>query len=204
MQTMPATSLRLIYLGMQGVLSVIPFQSLIHAGMNIVAAGLPVRSGIAPGSFPAIQPHGFMTLQDAARQADVPLLFLHQPLTTEQISYQDIDVILVSCFPWHLPGKILEFPLYGCFNLHPSLLPAYRGADPITWQLRDKNLSGGVTLHKMTQEIDAGDIALQREVQLDEHQDRSQTESLLATHGAEMMVELVNTLASGELKLTPQ
>jgi len=74
----------------------------------------------------------------------------------------NLDLIIVSCYARKLPESILRIPKLGSFNLHPSMLPAYRGPTPLFWQYRagEKNLS--ISLHKITNELDAGNIILQK------------------------------------------
>ncbi|MEA1970531.1 MAG: formyltransferase family protein, partial [Thermodesulfobacteriota bacterium] len=66
-----------------------------------------------------------------------------------------------------LSGNILDIPLSGAYNLHGSLLPAYRGRCPANWVLVNGEASTGVTLHHMVEKADAGDIVGQREVSIE-------------------------------------
>jgi methionyl-tRNA formyltransferase len=74
------------------------------------------------------------------------------------ISLLRIDCIVALSFPWKIPATILSKPLFGCINFHFGILPLYRGADPIFWQIRNQEAKGGITVHFMNEEIDAGDI----------------------------------------------
>lgn len=76
------------------------------------------------------------------------------------------DLVCVACFPWRIPAKLLAIPTYGFVNLHPSLLPAYRGPAPLFWQLRDGLQSSGVSLHRMDQHFDTGMILAQQPLPL--------------------------------------
>ena len=67
------------------------------------------------------------------------------------------SIFLLSCYPKKLPQSIIQLPAR-CINIHPSKLPKYRGADPIFWQLRSGESETGVTLHEVTNSIDAGAI----------------------------------------------
>lgn len=69
------------------------------------------------------------------------------------------DVVFVMTFPWKIPSKILLQPKLGFFNFHYALLPKYRGASPVFWQLRNGESYGGLTVHKMDQGFDTGPIA---------------------------------------------
>ncbi len=78
------------------------------------------------------------------------------------------DLVCVACFPWRIPIELLAIPTYGFVNLHPSLLPAYRGPAPLFWQLRDGLQRSGVTLHRMDHTFDTGKILAQQSLPLAE------------------------------------
>lgn len=69
------------------------------------------------------------------------------------------DVVFVMTFPWKIPAKVLTLPKLGFFNFHYALLPKYRGASPVFWQLRNGEPYGGLTIHKMDEGFDTGPIA---------------------------------------------
>ncbi len=73
------------------------------------------------------------------------------------------DCVFVITFPWKLPEAVLNAIPYGCINFHPGLIPKYRGADPIYWQIRNREPFGGVTVHKMTDIVDEGPVLLIKE-----------------------------------------
>lgn len=82
------------------------------------------------------------------------------------ITQSQAEVLFTLTFPWKLPDEILHLLPKGCWNFHFGLLPAYPGADPIFWQLKNGEKEGGVTVHKMTTAIDAGPWLLQEKVPL--------------------------------------
>lgn len=74
------------------------------------------------------------------------------------------DVVFVITFPYKIPEDALKIPRFGFFNWHTGLLPNYRGADPIFWQIANGEENGGVTVHKMDAEFDTGPIAFMEKV----------------------------------------
>ncbi len=74
------------------------------------------------------------------------------------------DAVFVIAFPWKIPVAILSIPSKGFFNFHFGALPKYKGADPIFWQIRNMENHGGLFIHKMNSEIDAGPIVWQKEM----------------------------------------
>lgn len=74
------------------------------------------------------------------------------------------DAVFVIAFPWKIPASILSIPSMGFFNFHFGVLPRYKGADPIFWQIRNMENHGGLFIHKMNSEIDGGPIVWQKEM----------------------------------------
>jgi methionyl-tRNA formyltransferase len=103
-----------------------------------------------------------------------------------------------------IPGWMLDLPPYGCINLHPSLLPKYRGASPVQQAILHGDAVTGVTVIRQTDELDAGDILGQREVPLMPDDTAGTVEARLAHLGAELLVEILDTIRRGEERSTPQ
>jgi len=95
----------------------------------------------------------------ATRQGIAPLLRRYEP-----------DVLLCLGFPWKIPPEALDVPKLGCVNSHPSLLPRYRGPNPVSWAIRNGETEIGFTFHRMDAELDTGPILAQAAFPLgDEH-----------------------------------
>ena len=84
--------------------------------------------------------------------------------TPEELTRLDFDAITVACFSRKLPASVLRLPRLGCLNVHPSLLPAHRGPDPLFWIYHDGDETGGVTIHLMDEGFDTGPIVLRETV----------------------------------------
>lgn len=82
----------------------------------------------------------------------------HELNWIDQFKNQKIDIIIVLAFAQFLSDKILALPLKGCFNIHTSLLPLYRGAAPIQYALLNGDTLTGVSIQKMVKKMDAGNI----------------------------------------------
>lgn len=115
-----------------------------------------------------------------------------------------LDIVCVACFPWRIPATLLRLPTYGFLNVHPSLLPAYRGPAPLFWQLRDGLRASGVTLHWMDATFDTGAIATQAPLALPDGASRMELDRLSATVGAELLCTVLRQLAAGVLPRSPQ
>ncbi|MEX6688792.1 formyltransferase family protein [Danxiaibacter flavus] len=79
---------------------------------------------------------------------------------TRIITENEIDVVFVMTFSWKIPASVLTLPKKGCINFHFGLLPEYKGTDPVFWQLKNMEQKGGISIHVMTDEIDAGPVVL--------------------------------------------
>lgn len=76
----------------------------------------------------------------------------------EKIEALRPDILLICCYPKILPKRIWQIAKIACVNLHPSLLPKYRGPSPLFWQLKDAIDRFGVSLHHVSDRVDGGDI----------------------------------------------
>ena len=109
------------------------------------------------------------------------------------------DLICVAAYGKILPKAILELPQYGCINVHASLLPKYRGAAPINWAIARGETVTGVTIMRMDEGMDTGDILLTRETPI-EYDDTGETlTQKLSLAGAELLLQAIAGLKKGHL-----
>ena len=114
------------------------------------------------------------------------------------------DLLLVADYGYILPREILDFPGGGCLNVHPSLLPRYRGAAPIRRALLQGERVSGVTLMLLDEGLDTGDIVAQTEVEVEDDDDALSLRKKLAFTGARMVSETVPLYMSGDVLPEPQ
>ena len=76
------------------------------------------------------------------------------------------DVVLMVGFSYRIPEHVFKIPHYGFLNVHFGLLPAYKGPDPVFWQIRNGETTGGITIHQINNELDAGPVIMQQELPL--------------------------------------
>jgi methionyl-tRNA formyltransferase len=137
-------------------------------------------------------------------------LSIYQPASLKDESGQALlaglgaDVMVVAAYGLLLPAAILNAPRLGCVNIHPSLLPRWRGAAPIQRTIYAGDSKTGVTIMQMDAGLDTGPILLQREYPL-APDDTSQTlHDKLAVVGAEALIETLDLLAQDKIKPIPQ
>ncbi len=121
-----------------------------------------------------------------------------------QLKTLNPDLIVVVAFGQLLSPSILRLPPLGCINLHPSLLPKYRGSAPINWAIINGERSTGITTLLMDEGMDTGRILLQKGIEI-EKEDTSLTLShKLAGLGADLLEDTLSQWASGMIKPIPQ
>ena len=114
------------------------------------------------------------------------------------------DAAVVVAYGRILPQAILDAPRYGCYNLHASLLPRWRGAAPINRAIMAGDTESGVMVMKMDAGLDTGDVAMAERIAVSDAMTASDLHDALAPLGADLMARAMNALAQGELRLTKQ
>lgn len=114
------------------------------------------------------------------------------------------DLIIVAAYGQILPKEILEIPKYGCINVHPSLLPKYRGATPIQAAILNGDEETGVTIMLMDEQMDHGPILAQRKTTIGKNETAGQLHERLAILGAELLIDTIPDWAAGRIKLIQQ
>jgi len=142
-----------------------------------------------------------------ARELGVPVLQpvkLRDPAVVEALRALRPDVIVTVAYGKIIPPQILTLPPLGCINVHPSLLPKYRGASPIQAALANGERETGVTIMYQSEALDAGDIILQRRVPIAPDDTAQTLEARLAEEGAHALVEALVLIADGKVPRRPQ
>ncbi len=116
----------------------------------------------------------------------------------------EADAAVVVAYGLILPAPILQAVPLGCFNLHASLLPRWRGAAPINRAIMAGDRETGVTVMKMDAGLDTGDIALAEPVPIGPDMTAGELHDVLAERGADLMVRALAALERGTLQLVPQ
>lgn len=214
--------MKALFFGMQGRLSSLPLSTCITEGIDIDAVFVPAARTLPVPADAAIH-----ELLPPPARSDVPLatrfsdtntihlawengipIYALRTLTDREVqsvieSYTP-DVVCVSCFDRRVPSELLALPAHGWLNLHPSLLPAYRGPAPLFWAIRNGERTTGVTIHRMVEALDAGPILLQTEIDIPDGIYGEDLEAQCARLGGELMVEVVHRLDAGTMEPQPQ
>jgi methionyl-tRNA formyltransferase len=122
---------------------------------------------------------------------------LKTPAALDELKKISPDLILVIDYGLILPRAVLDVPRMGCLNLHASLLPLYRGAAPIQRAVMSGEKKTGVTVMFMSEEVDAGDILLQQDVEIADDDDFFSLSEKLEKEGAGLMVKTLEAFSEG-------
>lgn len=145
-------------------------------------AAPPVKEWAIENNIPVYQPE---TLKD---NAFLPVLQQYDP-----------DVIVVAAYGKILPQYILDYPKYGCINVHASLLPKYRGAAPIQHAVLNGDAETGITIMQMAAGMDTGDILLQESTLIGIYETSGQLFDRLSELGAKTLLRVLQLMESDAL-----
>lgn len=119
--------------------------------------------------------------------------------TISEMREKNPDLILVASFGQIIPKEILDIPKFGALNIHPSLLPEYRGPSPIQQAILDGKKETGVTIIKMTEKVDAGPVIAQKKIKIG-NLGYKELEKKLAVLGADLLMEILPQWIEGKIE----
>ena len=136
-------------------------------------------------------------------------LFQYNSLINNQDAYNKIndispDLIIVADFGLIIPVEILKLPLLGCLNIHPSLLPRYRGPSPVSFALLNEKKLTGVTIMLMDEGLDTGAIVAQKNVEFLYQENAEGLTKRLFQIGALLLIDILFLWEKGKIKTIPQ
>jgi methionyl-tRNA formyltransferase len=193
--------LRLIFMGTPDF-AVPTLRALADAGHEIVA--VYTRTAKPAGRGMKLQP---TPVEQEARRLGIPVLTpttLKTPDAEVEFRAHNADAAVVVAYGMILPQAILDTPKLGCFNLHASLLPRWRGAAPINRAIMAGDAGSGVMVMKMDAGLDTGDVAMTGRIAITDAMSAADLHDALAPLGAGLMARAMDALERGELQLTRQ
>jgi methionyl-tRNA formyltransferase len=147
----------------------------------------PVKCRALEAGLPVMQPLNFKDTAEVERLADLRA-----------------DLMVVAAYGLLLPASVLSAPRLGCVNIHASLLPRWRGASPIQQAILAGDEFSGISLMKMDQGLDTGDVILSRSLAIDPEWNSAQLHDALAPLGAELLLEGLEDIESALARAQPQ
>ena len=218
-RTSPAP--RALFLGMAGSFSPPALLALLDNSVDVCAVVLPARDHHpsqpalrlleppqqARPMLPVLQSSLHNSITNIAWKHKIPVWEVGRMAAPETINlfaqYQP-DIMCVACFSLYIPRVILDIPRLGCLNVHPSLLPANRGPDPLFWTFHDGQHETGVTIHIMDEGLDTGPIVAQERVMVPDGIIYTQLEAVCAALGGKLLARSLWQLYRGTAILTAQ
>lgn len=183
--------MKILYMGTPDF-AVLPLKKLVDAGHDIV--GVITREDKPKG-------RGMKVLMTPVKEFTLTLnIPVFQPSTLKDGAIADLlcelapEMIVVVAYGKILPPYILDYPKFGCINLHGSLLPQYRGSAPIQHAVLNGDKVSGVTTMLMDVGMDTGDILLKKEVEIEACDTSESLFDKLSVVGAELLLETVNNI----------
>jgi methionyl-tRNA formyltransferase len=194
---------------MEGLFSRIIFQRILESNHAITGVVLPGRSTIVDANQTdnPLEVLNYESIASLCRHHQIPLYTIQ---TNHSDEYQTLldkaepDLVVAACFPFLLPAALYQYPSLGAYNLHPSLLPRYRGPVPLFWQFYFGDKNAGITLHEITREFDSGDIIAQQPVSLEDGMNSAEATALLAEAATKLLVQLIEDVAVKQPDSLPQ
>ena len=180
----------------------VPALKMLHAQFNLTAVVTQPDQPVGRGK--KIQAPPVKTI---AQELDVPV---YQPSKVRGAEFMELlgtlapDVIIVAAYGKILPEAVLEFPPFGCLNLHASLLPRWRGASPIQNAILHGDEKTGVTIMKMDRGVDTGAIFQMREVSIEPDDTAGSLSEKLAMTGAALLEEVLPKYLDGTISAQEQ
>ena len=193
--------MRIVFMGVPDF-SVPALKRLIGSEYEIAAVYTGTDKPAGRGQNPTISPvkrvaqdHGLAILQPASLRDEAEI---------ERLTKLKPDVIVVAAFGQMLPQEMLEIPQFGCLNIHPSLLPNYRGASPIASAILAGEVETGVTIMSMDAGMDSGPVLAQERVLIDPRDTSESLGTKLAEAGADLLMETLSLWFGHRLVPHPQ
>lgn len=188
--------MRIIFMGTPQI-AVPALETLINSKHEIIAVitqpdqksgrGMNVR--YSPVKEVAIE-HGIECLQPES---------INDEAVMDMLEQKHADIFAVAAYAQKIPDRLLEMAPYGCINLHPSLLPKYRGSGPLRGPILNGDEYTGVTIMKLVEQWDAGDILMQKSFAMDPKETSETLEEKCKILGAQMMLETIDGLENGTI-----
>lgn len=157
------------------------------SGRNLRLSACPVREMIGGAGVPVLTPER-----------------IGAPEAVEAVRALRPDVLVTAAYGQFLTRALLSVPPVASVNVHPSLLPKYRGAAPIQWAIANGDERTGVTILHMTERMDAGDLILQEPMPIGPEDTAETLEPRLAEVGAALLIRALEALGSGTAPRIPQ
>lgn len=139
-----------------------------------------------------------------APHPDIPIAFVDEREVINTLSTLSYSLVVSASYGQRIPDTILDHAALGGINVHPSLLPRFRGADPIPWTILSGDTIAGTTILRLASSMDSGAILSQQQLPLTGHETREDLRRELFRLGCELLPEVITSLRTGTSQPIPQ
>ncbi len=142
-----------------------------------------------------------------SEELDIPVLKpadVSDPAFLDEIRRLVPDVVIIAAFGRILPKALLDIPKHGCINVHLSLLPKYRGASPVQAALMSGDEDTGITIMRINERLDEGDILAQEKVKISVNENAGELTERLFVLGGKLLLSTLPAIGSGEIASVKQ
>lgn len=168
---------------------------------GLINNGYTVKAVVINHESPSSRKSRELEIQSLAKANNIPVLApKNLGRIQEQLKSYAADIAVLVAYGRIIPESIINSFKYGIINLHPSLLPQYRGPTPIEQAILDDAPKTGVSIMKLTPQMDAGPIYLQRSVKLSGNEEKNELASQLLLLGSQLLIDNLPKILSGQLK----
>lgn len=134
----------------------------------------------------------------------VNILNINDIEVIKKIKSDSPDIVISAYFDQIIKKDLIKIPSFGILNVHPSMLPEYRGVKPIFWVLKNNERKTGITIHIVEESLDTGDILLQKEVEILSTDSVDSLSKRISTVGSEILQASIKSIQSNDYELKKQ
>ena len=188
--------MKVVYMGTPDF-AVKPLEALIEANYDVVGVFTQPDKPVGRKAILTPPPVKVVALEN-----NIPVFqpdSLKNSVGVELLKDLNPDIVIVVAYGKILPKDFLDYPKYGCINIHGSILPEYRGAAPIQWSVLDGKELAGVTAMQMDVGLDTGDMLLTKTTKIGVDETSGELYDRLTVLGADLLIETLEKLPKGEL-----
>lgn len=184
--------MRIIFMG-SAALAVPSLKAVLNAGVDDVV-GVVAQPDRPAGRKRVLTP---CPLKAFADEQGLPVMTpekIGSPESVEALAALKPDLFLVVAYGQYIPTRVINLAVYEAINVHPSLLPKYRGSAPIQWAVLNGDVETGVSIIYLAKKMDAGDVIRQETYPLGTDETSATMHDKLAVLGSELLLEAINDI----------
>jgi methionyl-tRNA formyltransferase len=205
--------MRIVFLGINSMYSMHPLLAIRqHFGVEAVFTANPDKPSFLQRTKQLVKrtinytSAGAFSLEKTCHVYGIPfynLESINEAAVRSRLLLMKPDVICMAGFNEKISSSIIEIPQYGILNAHPSLLPAFRGANPFLWMVKKNEIKGGVTIHRVNERYDDGAILAQEAMEVYKGSNLAMYNAMASTVAAKLFIKVLSGIENNNIKEIP-